>query len=133
MIYLSVLFKYRKLEPACDEDFKTDENEDGTAEDIGFACDAGTDLFADLNTEEADPEGDERDEKCRKKCHGKSMLRNGKAYGKRVDGGCDALNNEGADSGLLIGNFTAVASFDAFDEHFTADETEKTECDPRNP
>ncbi len=120
-------------EPTRNENFKTDEKENRAAEDIGFARDTGADLFADMNTDKAYPKGDGRDERRRKDRHGKRMLCDGKANGKRINGGRNSLNDQTAKTCFVFGHITAVSRFDAFDQHLTADKAEKTERDPRNP
>ena len=118
------------LNKASDEDQNADEDQDRTAEDACFARKLRSDLFADDDTAEADHEGDCGDQKRAEKCFTETVVRDGKANGKCVDRGCNALNEQCAEGDRAA--LLALTAFDAVDEHFRTDVTEKTESDPRN-
>ena len=119
------------LYKACDKNFQTDEDEDGTAEDTGFARELGADLFADLDTAKTDHEGYGGDQKRTEERFAEIVVRDRKADGERVDGGRNALDDQRAEGDRAAILLTAIA-LEAVDQHFRTDIAEKRECDPRN-
>jgi len=98
-----------------------------------FAGELCAELLAEHQSAHADHESHRRYGKCRHHCVNCVVFRDGKSHGKRVDRGCHALYHQCTEayaaSAVLV---TFFASAESFDQHFSADESEKSESDPRN-
>ncbi len=78
---------------AGNKDLDADEDENDSPQDSCFVGKSRASLFSDGNARKANKKGDGADQKASKKSLPKVIIGNGKANGKSIDGGGNALHD----------------------------------------